>query len=156
IVENSRAPVNLPPGQFSPVVAQITAFGATLLPGGKLTFPNSDQYAPGAPVKLFRFDQTRNSPTLGSFIETGMAIVSADGQRIETSPNAITEATVYFVSNPRQTTTVTGRVVDSDGKTPVRQALARAREQETFTDGNGGFVLRGVEVSPGDQISVEA
>jgi uncharacterized protein (TIGR03437 family) len=156
IVENSRTPVNLPAGQFSQIISQVTPFGATLLPGAKLIFPNSENYAPGTPVKLLRLDQTRNSPTLGSFVEAGVAVVSADGQRIETAPNAITEATVYFVSNPRSTTTVTGRVVDSDGATPVRQALVRSRGQEAFTDGNGGFVLRGVVVNPGDLISVEA
>jgi len=158
IIENNRTPVNLPAGQFSAIIPQITPFGAVLLPGAKLTFPNPDGYPAGTPVKLFRLDQNRANPgdTLGSFVETGTAVVSADGQRIETGPNAITEVSVYFVSNDRPTTTVVGRVVDSDGVTPVRQALVRARGQEAFTDGNGAFTLRGVVVSQGDLISVEA
>lgn len=156
LVENSRPPVSLPPGLFSTTIPQLTPFSAVLLPGGKLTLPNDEKAQAGTQVKLFRFDQTPNSPTLGSFVEAGAATVSADGLRIETAPNAITEITQYFVATPRQTTTVVGRVVDSNGVTPVRQALVRCRGQEAFTDGNGGFTLPGVVVNPGDILSVEA
>src|SRR5207253_140237 len=154
-VENSRTPVNLPAGFFSSTIAQVTPFKTILTPGGKLTFPNTDGFPAGAQVTLFRFDQTTISPTLGSFIAAGVATVSADGQRIETAAGAITEMGYYFVSSAGQTTTVIGRVVDSDGTTPVRQALVRARGQEAFTDGNGAFIIRNVQVNPGDEISVE-
>ena len=157
IVENSRTPAPLPSGQFSSTIVQITPFGVKLTPGGKLTFPNSDGYPAGTQAKLFRFDQTPGSPTIGSFIEAGTATVSGDGQRIETPSGAITETSYYFVSIPRQTTTVSGRAVDSDGATPVRLALVRARGQEAFTDGNGGFMLRNVPVnSANESITVEA
>jgi uncharacterized protein (TIGR03437 family) len=156
LVENSVTPVDLPPGQFSSAIAQISPFGVRLTPGGKLTFPNPDGIPAGTPATLFRLDQRAGSPTIGQFIAVGTATVSSDGQRIETAPNAITETSYYFVSAPRQTTTVVGRVVESSDGTPVRLAVARARGQEAFTDGNGSFILRNVAVSPGDQISVEA
>ncbi len=156
VTENSRTPVKLPAGLFSQTIPQITPFGAVLLGGGKLTLPNSEAYPPGTVVKLLRLDQTLSSPTLGQFVEAGTATVTANGQRIETAPNAITEITQYFVGTPRQTTTVTGRVLDSDGATPVRQAIVRCRGQETVSDGNGGFVLRNVEANAGDKLSVEA
>ncbi|MBI1762031.1 MAG: tandem-95 repeat protein, partial [Acidobacteria bacterium] len=90
------------------------------------------------------------------FLEVGTATVSGDGQRIETSSNAITEAAIYFVASARQTTTVIGRALDAD-RTPVRRAMIRARGQEQLTDGNGGFILRNVPVLPGtDQLTVEA
>ncbi len=38
----------------------------------------------------------------------------------------------------------------------LRQAVARCRGQEAFTDGNGGFILRSVVVNLGDLLSVEA
>jgi uncharacterized protein (TIGR03437 family) len=157
IVDQSRTPAPLPPGEFSSTIAQLTPFGVKLNPGGKLTFPNPDNFPANATVKLFRFDQTLNSPTIGSFIEAGAATVSADRQRIETATGAITETSYYFVSIARQTTTVIGRVVDADGQTPVRLALVRARGQEAFTDGNGGFVLRDVPVNAANEsLTVEA
>jgi uncharacterized protein (TIGR03437 family) len=157
IVDNSRTPAPLPAGNFSSTIAQLAPFGVRLNPGGRLTFPNRDGFAAGSQVKLFRFDQTVNSATIGSFIEAGAATVSTDGQRIETAAGAVTETSYYFVSLARPTTTVTGRVVESDNVTPVRLALVRARGQEAFTDGAGGFVLRDVPVSgAGDQLTVEA
>ena len=156
LVENSITPVDLPPGQFSSAIAQISPFGVTLAPGGKLTFPNPDGIPAGTPATLFRFDQRAGSPTIGRFIDVGTATVSADGQRIETAANAVIETSYYFVSAPKQITTVIGRVVESSTGAPVRLAVVRSRGQESFTDGNGSFVLRNVAVSPGDQISVEA
>ncbi|MFN0124480.1 MAG: Ig-like domain-containing protein [Blastocatellia bacterium] len=155
VIENSRTPVGLPVGFFSSVIAQISPIGVTLNPGGRLLFPNPDNLAPGAQTRLFRFDQTEGSPTIGSFVEVGTATVSADGQRIETAVGAITRTGIYFVSAQLQTTTVIGRVVDSNGTAPLRRVLVRARGREAFTDGNGGFILRHVPVRPGEQISVE-
>ncbi|NBO63667.1 MAG: tandem-95 repeat protein, partial [Acidobacteria bacterium] len=156
LVENGRTPFTLPPGQFSPVVAQITSIGSTITPGGRLTFPNSDRYPPGAAVKLVRLEQNQVSNQIGSFVDVGTARVSADGQRIETSSNAITEASLYLVTNPNPTTTLTGRVLDSDNQTPVRNARVSSRGQESVTDGNGGFALRNVPAKEGDQLTVEA
>ena len=155
LIENGRTPFSLPPGQFSSVVAQVTAFGATLLPGAKLTFPNRDGYAAGAAVDIIRLDQSADSSTLGSFVKTGTAVVSADGQRIETGPNAVTEASIYLVANPQTTTAVVGRVTESDGR-PVRQAVVISRGQQTSTDGNGAFYLRNVPAVAGDTLTVEA
>ncbi len=155
-VESSRVPVRFPEGVFSTVVVQLTPFGTTFNPGGKLSFPNPDGYAAGSQVKLFKLDQGERSPNLGHFVEVGTATVSNDGQRIETGANAITETSYYFVALRRQTTTVIGRALDAD-RTPVRRALIRARGQEEFTDGNGGFIIRNVPVFPGnDTLSLDA
>ncbi|HWQ34115.1 MAG TPA: Ig-like domain-containing protein [Blastocatellia bacterium] len=156
LLDNSRTPVDLPGGHFSTAIAQLSPFGVTLSPGGKLSFPNPENWAAGSEGTLFRFEQNPNSASVGRFVEAGTARVSSDGQRIETADGAITTTGIYFVSRLRQTTTVTGRVFDSDGKTPVRNALVRARGQETFTDGNGGFIIRSVPVKAGETISVEA
>ena len=157
LVENNRTPAPLPAGHFSSTIAQLTPFGVRTTPGGKLTFPNRDGFAAGARVMLFRLDQAVNSPTLGSFVEAGVAVVSSDGMRIETAAGAITETSYYFVSLARPTTTVVGRVVESDGTTPVRLALVSSRGQEAFTDGAGAFTLRNVPVNAvNDSLTVEA
>jgi uncharacterized protein (TIGR03437 family) len=150
LVENSRTPAPLPAGQFSSAIAQLTPFGVKLTPGGKLTFPNNDGFPAGARVTLFRLDA-------GSFIAAGEAVVSGDGKQIESAAGAITETSYYFVSLSRPTTTVVGRVVESDGATPARSALVRSRGQEAITDGAGGFVLRNVPVNAAnDSLTVEA
>jgi uncharacterized protein (TIGR03437 family) len=156
LLDNSRTPVDLPGGHFSTAIAQLSPFGVTLNPGGKLTFPNPEGLAAGTEGTLFRFEQNQASADLGKFVEAGSARVSSDGQRIETADGAITKTGIYFVSRLRQMTTVTGRVFDSNGTTPVRNALVRTRGQETFTDGNGGFIIRNVPVKAGETISVEA
>ncbi|MGH9940534.1 MAG: Ig-like domain-containing protein [Blastocatellia bacterium] len=157
VVENSRAPVPLPAGQFSSAIAQLTPFGVRLTPGGKLTFPNPDGFPAGARATLFRLDQTRNSSTLGGFIAAGEAVVADDGKSIMTAAGAVTETSYYFVSLARPTTTVVGRVVDSDSVTPVRSALVRSRGQEALTDGAGAFTLRNVPVNAAnDNLTVEA
>jgi uncharacterized protein (TIGR03437 family) len=156
LVENNRTPAPLPAGHFSSTIAQLTPFGARLTPGGKLTFPNNDGFPAGARVTVFRLDQNVNSPALGSFIPSGEAVVTGDGRQIETSTGAIAETSYYFVSLARPSTTVIGRVVESDGVTPVRSALVRSRGQEAFTDGAGGFTLRDVPVNAAnDSLAVE-
>jgi hypothetical protein len=155
-LRNSRTPVNLPAGIFSSSIAQLTPFRVRLSPGGKLSFPNPDGIPAGTQARLYKFDQTANSSTIGSFIQVGQAQVSADGSRIETLPGAITETSFYFVAVPRPTTTVIGRVLESNGTTPVRRALIRFRGQEAFTDGNGGFILRQVPVVSGERVQIEA
>ena len=156
LLDNSRTPVDLPGGYFSTAIAQLSPFNVSLNPGGKLSFPNPENWAAGSVGTLFRFEQDPNSSNVGRFVEAGAAQVSSDGQRIETADGAITRTGIYFVSRLRQTTTVTGRVLDSNGTTPVRHALVRTRGQETFTDGNGGFIIRRVPVKAGETISVEA
>lgn len=151
-----RTPANLPIGHFSSRIAQITPFGQAITPGAKLSFPNADAIPAGTEARLFKFDQTEESPTLGQFIDIGAAVVSADGQTVETSANAITEGSYYFVSIERPRATISGRVVESDSR-PVPRAIVRARGQSAFTDGFGGFVLRDVPVlkDGGDKVRVE-
>lgn len=147
---NGRTPVNLPFGYYSASVVQITPFNVRIGLGAKLVFPNSESLPAGAKVDLFRFD-----PVEGLFTrepETG--IVSPDGRRIETPTSAVKTTNFYFAAAFRQTTTVTGRVIEKDGK-PVSRALVRCRGQEAFTDGVGTFVLRYVPVTANEPISVE-
>jgi uncharacterized protein (TIGR03437 family) len=156
VLNNSRTPAPLPAGIFSSTIAMLSPFGVKLAPGGKLTFPNSDGLPANAQARLYKLDQTLTSPTLGQFIEVGVATVSADGQRVETGANAITETSIYFAALPRPLTTVTGRVVDSDGITPVRGARVTLRGQQAFTDGNGSFTLRNIPVPANNLLSIEA
>jgi len=158
VLDSGRTPANLPVGYFSSAIVQLTPFSTTLSPGGKLTFPNSDSIPQGMPVRVFRFDQTANSPTLGSFVDIGAATFSADGTKIETAANAVTQGGYYFVSRQWLTATIIGHVVETDGR-PVRRAVVNARGQSAFTDNNGGFVLGNVPVIPpdgtNDQVTVE-
>jgi len=155
-LEPGRTPANLPLSHFSTRIAQIAPFGRVISPGARLSFPNADAIPVGAPAKLFKFDQANGSVTLGQFVEIGSATVTADGQRVETAPNAITGGSYYFVSITRPTATINGRVVESDGR-PAPRAIVQARGQSTFTDGFGGFVLNNVPVmkASGDRVRVE-
>jgi len=156
-VDNSRPPVRLPAGVFSSSIAQLSPFGVKLTPGGKLTFPNADNLPVNAQPKLYRLDQTIGSPTLGEFVTVGTATVSADGKTVETEVNAVLETSIFFVAIPRPLTRVQGKVVDSDGTTPVRQAAVRTRGQEVFTDSTGLFVLLDVPVrDASDLLTLEA
>jgi uncharacterized protein (TIGR03437 family) len=158
LIENSRTPAGLPAGQFASPIVQITPFGARLNPGGRFLFANEESLPVGTRLQLFRLDQNASSPTLGRFVEASLATVvdTGNGTRVQTADGAITETGCFFLALPRLTTTVVGRVVKSDGVTPVRQSLVRARGQEAFTDGNGAFVLRHVPVKAGEFITVDA
>lgn len=141
-LQNGRTPVGLPYGYYSSSIVQITPFDIKLDPGAKLIFPNIDKYPAGAQLTLFRYDSDA-----GKFVqEKATVTVSADGKRIETGDNDVKSTSYYFASIFRNTTTITGRVFESDGKTPAQHALARFRGQESFTDGNGSYVLRYVTV----------
>ncbi|HKQ79053.1 MAG TPA: Ig-like domain-containing protein [Blastocatellia bacterium] len=155
-LEPGRTPANLPAGHFSARIAQIAPFGQTISPGARLSFPNADAIPVGTTAKLFKFDQTNGSATLGQFIDIGSATVTTDGQRVETAPNAITEGSFYFVSIERPRAVISGRVVESDGR-PAPRAIVQTRGQSTFTDGFGGFVLNNVPVmkASGDRVRVE-
>ncbi len=150
-LENGRTSVNLPVGYYSSDIVQITPFNVTIDPGAKLTFPNSSGLAAGAKMALFRY-----SAADGRFVrESALATVTADGLSVETGMNAIRVTSIYFVAPLRRTTTITGRVFESNGTTPVRSALARFRGQESLTDGTGSYILRSVPVSVGEKLSVE-
>jgi uncharacterized protein (TIGR03437 family) len=149
---DARTPVELPLGYFSSSIVQITPFNVELDPGAKLIFPNKDGIPPGAPVALFRYDQKE-----GKFVQDSARVtVSADGKWIETEQGAIKTTTYYFAAVRRDTTTtITGRVVERDGKTPVIRALVRFRGQEALTDGNGSYILRYAAAKDGEEISVD-
>lgn len=150
-LQDARTPVDLPVGYFSTAIVQITPFNVRLTPGAKLILPNTDNFPANAPAILFRYD-----PAEGRFIqEAAPAAVSADGKTIETVPGAIKVTSFYFAAVLRSTTTISGRVFERDGKTPVIRALVSFRGRETFTDGNGSYVLRYVPLRDGERVSVE-
>ncbi|HNG32164.1 MAG TPA: BACON domain-containing carbohydrate-binding protein [Blastocatellia bacterium] len=155
VFDAGRVPANLPAGVFSSTIAQITPSGATLAPGGKLTFPNSDGIPAGTTVQLFRFDQGAGSPTLGQFVEIGAATISSDGMKIETTANAVTQASYYFVSRRWLTAKVTGFVFDS-ARRPVPRAIVNLRGQAAFTDTRGSFVIADVPVLTANGLNDQA
>lgn len=150
-VHGGRTPVDLPTGVYSSGIVQVAPFDVQLNPGAKLTFPNTDGLPPNSLARLFRYDSSR-----GQFVEEPAgARVSADGQRVETAANAITRTSYYFAAIPRATASLTGRVLENDGVTPVRRAMVSLRGQETTTDGNGGYLLRQVPVKASELMVVE-
>lgn len=161
VLDPGRTPADLTPAdalpeQFSSTIVQLTPFGARITPGGKLTFPNTDCLPPGSTATLFRFDQTPESGNIGRFVSAGTATVSADGLRIETARDAIKEATYYFVSVPRATTTMYGSVVEEDDR-PARGALVQVRGKSIFalTDDNGAFYLTNVPILKDEELTLE-
>ncbi len=149
-LRNARTPVELPLGFHSAAIVQITPFNYTLDPGAKLIMPNTDRFPSGALLTLFGFDREA-----GRFVEIkGGARVSADGMRIETDTDTIKVTSYYFASILRNTTTLTGRVVNTTGK-PVAKALVRSKGQIAITDGNGSYVLRYIPVTDGEIVTVE-
>jgi len=150
-LQSGSTPVSLPYGVYSTSIVQITPFNVTLDPGAKLIFPNKDGYPAGTPLVLYRYDRDA-----GKFVQDkSLVTVSDDGQRIETEDNAIKITSYYFAALLRNTTTVTGRVLDSNGKTPLQNTIVRFRGQESLTDGNGGYQLRYVPVDDREIIQVE-
>ncbi len=156
VVEKALLPVRFPAGLWSSAVVQITPFGTTFSKGGRLRFPNPERYPAGAKLFVCQFDQGEKSRTLGQWIAPASAVVSSDGQFVETEADAIKQGAYYFLVGGRPLTSVVGRVVESD-RSPTRRARVRIRGQEALTDGNGGFLLRNVPVSgPDDILIVEA
>ncbi len=156
VVENALLPVRYPAGLWSSAVVQITPFGTTFSKGGRFRFPNPERYPAGAKLFICQFDQGEKSATLGQWTAPGGAVVSSDGQFIETDADSIKQGAYYFLVGARQITSVVGRVLESD-RSPTRRARVRIRGQEALTDGNGGFLIRNVPVGgPNDILIVEA
>ncbi|HKX31872.1 MAG TPA: Ig-like domain-containing protein, partial [Blastocatellia bacterium] len=160
----ARTPVPLPRGFHSSSIVQITPFNVQIAEGGTLTFPNSEGLAPGTQATLFRYD-----PLAGRFVkDLAKAFVSDDGLRVVTEPGAIKITSYYFVAVQRPTTTLVGRVLQSngqpslpgslaqsDGLVPVPRVNALFRGQEAITDSNGSYVLRDVPIGFDESVSVE-
>src|SRR5207253_8555525 len=117
--------------------------------------PNTEGLPAGSKVTLWTLDQDVTSVTVGSFIPIGQAMVSSDGQRIETATNAIRMTSIFFVSNLHETTTITGQVIDCGGQ-PVEGAVVSVRGQRQITDSRGSFVLRSVPLfNPNESVAVD-
>jgi uncharacterized protein (TIGR03437 family) len=140
-VKNSLTPVPMPPNVFSSSVVQISPFGVKLAPGGKLFFPNRDGFGTQVIPTLYKYDLEA-----AAFVDTGIRVTIGDQGILETPDGAITETSIYFIAVRRESTTIIGRVLDGDGRTPVRGAVVSARGQQAVTDGNGGYILPSVPV----------
>ncbi|MGH9837791.1 MAG: Ig-like domain-containing protein [Blastocatellia bacterium] len=179
-VENARTPVKLPAGRYSSMMVQLSPFGSYFTRGGALTIPNADCLTGSPDLRVFRLQPVPTSfggiglPGVGigfgisayspQFTEVGTATISADGQRIATTPGAIDSSGIYFVSARYPTATITGRVVEPVGSLPIglslvreaRRVIVTARGQEAMTDGNGSFILRNIPVlRAGDRVALE-
>lgn len=147
---NARTPVPLPRGVYSASIAQITPFKTTFDPGLKISFPNSEKFPANAAIDLYRYDFDT-----GRFVqEKDPAYVSADGQHIETAPDAIKITSYYFAAQQRQTTTITGFVKDNHGK-PASRVTVSFRGQSVLTDGNGSYTIPYAPVSITDTVIVD-
>lgn len=149
-LKNARTPIELPFGYFSPSIVQLTPFNYQFTPGVQLIFPNADGFPANTVLTLFYFDKD-----LGKFIEEKAgAKVSADGKRIETDSNTVKVSSYYFAAQYADTTTITGRVLNSDRK-PVAKTVVRCKGQVATTDGNGSYLLRYVPAKEGEILTVE-
>ena len=149
-LKNARTPVQLPFGYFSPSIVQLTPFNYQFDPGVQLIFPNTDGFLPNTALTLFYYDSET-----GKFVEDKAgAKVSADGKRIETDPNTVKVSSYYFAAQYAETTTITGRVLNSDRK-PVSKTVVRCKGQVATTDGNGSYILRYVPAKTGEILTVE-
>jgi len=93
------------PRDLTPAALPTTLIPATVItiqPGdmsftqpAPLTFPNSQNYAPGSPFDLWSIN-----PDTGEFDDVGDMEVSADGQRIETISGGVRSSSWHFPSPP--------------------------------------------------------
>ena len=158
--EQNLAPVELPAGVFSSRIVQITPFDARFAPGGKLTFPNTEELSAGTDIELYSLVQDPASNERGKFVVLGKATLGANNQ-IETEPNAIRTGGYYFVAAkqpPVKQKLLFGRVVERAGaeKFPVAQAFIQVQGQVGVSDGSGLFAPRQVPIVTGRRMQVTA
>ncbi len=84
-------PVELRPG----LSVTIQPAGVVMDPPVPITFPNTDNLAPGNELDLWSL-----SPDTGTFFQVGTMRVSADGQRIETISGGIRKTAWHFPLSP--------------------------------------------------------
>jgi uncharacterized protein (TIGR03437 family) len=153
VLEGGRLPgITLPGGIYSPSIAQITPIGTRFSPGVSLSFPNPEpeRLPPGTRVGLYRYD-----PATGTFLRRGTATVSEDGSRISSDGRLVDIATFWMIGLPGGVTTVTGRVVDPQGR-PVAGAKVSVNGRAHVSDQNGGFSLSDLWTAGQSALAVEA
>jgi RHS repeat-associated protein len=87
-VPASLAPVALPSFLEPDLLLTLQPVGVTFATPVPITFPNTNQLAPGSELDIWSLD-----PAIGQFVVVGLARVSADGQTIETISGGIVSAT---------------------------------------------------------------
>ena len=114
-VPQALAPANLPPELEPALLITIQPVGVTITDPVPLTVPNIDGLPPGSALDLWSVDVES-----GSFTVVGTAVVSEDGQRVETTAGGIRAATWHTVLSPPGT---------SDSDVPDRDGLVRDPEK---------------------------
>jgi uncharacterized protein (TIGR03437 family) len=153
VLEGARLPgISLPTGVYSSTIAQITPLGSQFSPGASMSFPNPDQarFAPGAKLDLYRYDFRD-----GLFVKRGTATVTADRRRVVSDGRLVDLASYWLATAPTPVTTVTGRVIDSQGS-PVAGAKVSVNGRAGRSDQNGGFAIADVAAPAGSQVQAEA
>jgi uncharacterized protein (TIGR03437 family) len=153
VLEGTRLPgITIPAGINTATIAQITPIGTRFQPGASLTFPNPDQnrLRPGDRATLYRYD-----PATGGFIKRGTGTVSADGGTIVSDGRVVDVATFWMVATAARVTTVTGRVIDNQGR-PVSGAKVMVNSRASLSDQNGGFSIPEVAASADGRVQAEA
>ena len=151
VLEGARLPgITIPAGINTTTIAQITPIGTRFQPGASLTFPNPDPntLGPGERVSLYRYDAAT-----GGFIKRGIGIVSDDRSSIVSDGRVVDIATFWMIATAAPVTTVTGRVIDQQGR-PVPGAKVMVNGRASLSDLNGGFSV--AEVAPGSDGRIQA
>jgi len=117
-VPDGLAPASLPDFLEPGLLITVQPVGVTFDPPAPITFPNFDNLPPGSGTDLWSLD-----PESWQFVVVGTGQVSADGQRIETSPAASSPPT-GTARRHRRRARVTGTVMDHRHATGV---VLRAR-----------------------------
>lgn len=133
-------PGDLPPAaaaaRLPGAAVSIDPAGVTFAPGAALSLPNDLALPANASVELFRLD-----PVSGTWSIAGVGVVDGSGARIAAPAGAVAGGGLFcFALAVATTATVTGRVVDVQGK-PLAGVLVRAAHAHTRTDNLGRFIL---------------
>ncbi|MEE8525768.1 MAG: putative Ig domain-containing protein, partial [Thermoanaerobaculia bacterium] len=145
LVPDDAVPMELPPGVSSPTVVTVQPPSLRFDPPAPITYPALDSALPGETLPLWHFDHD-----LGDWFEYGTGTVTADGASIVSNPGQGLPKTGWGSPQPPwTTTTVTGRVFDSDPQSPpdgndLHGCRVTAGTRFDFSDRNGLFRIENV------------
>ena len=94
-VPPSATPAQLPE-QFSPSrIITLQPAGLVFTTPARVTFPNTENYAPGSEVEIYSLDSTQ-----GRFYRSGKGRVTEDGSKIETIEGGLRDSSWHFSITP--------------------------------------------------------
>jgi RHS repeat-associated protein len=94
-VPAGRTPVALPPNLLPDLVVTVQPGGVVFTTPAPLTLPNRAGWAADTTMDLWSLD-----PATGRFEVAGAALVSADGQTVQTTSGGVRDGGLYFVLPP--------------------------------------------------------